>query len=185
MRRRPPHIPQRRRVFLGCEGQSEHGYGTLIAHIAREIKNLHVHIDARVLQPGAGDPRALVDRAAQVIARDEARREPFELKAVLLDLGNAEINAAAAVRAERHGIQYLIWQLPDHEGLLLRHLPNCQQSRPPRGGSLVALRGQWPEYEKPMSAARLATRIALDQIRQASTVEPALREFLTAIGLLQ
>jgi len=87
MRRRPPHIPQRRRIFVGCEGQSEAGYGTLIARIARELPNVHVHIDVRLLQPGAGDPRALVERAAQIIAVDEERREPYAVKAVLLDIG--------------------------------------------------------------------------------------------------
>ena len=102
MRRRPPHIPQRRRIFLGCEGQGERGYGTLLARIAREVK-IHVHIDARLLQPGAGDPRALVERAAQIIEHDGARREPFEIKAVLLDLGTPAINIAAAVLAAHHG----------------------------------------------------------------------------------
>jgi hypothetical protein len=184
MRRRPPHIPQRRRIFLGCEGQGERGYGTLLARIAREVK-IHVHIDARLLQPGAGDPRALVERAAQIIEHDGARREPFEIKAVLLDLGTPAINIAAAVLAAHHGIHHLIWQSPDHEGLLLRHLPGCQQHRPPRGASMAALLRQWPEYEKPMSAQELATRITLDQIRQASAAEPNLHAFLTAIGMLR
>lgn len=184
MSRRRPHIPQRRRIFLGCEGQGEHGYGTLLARIARELQNIHVHIDARLLQPGAGDPRALVERAAQIIAHDEARREPFEIKAVLLDLGNPDINTAAETRAAHHGIHHVIWQSPDHEGFLLRHLPGCQQRRPPRGASMAALRAHWPEYAKPMSAQHLATRIILDQIRHACAVEARLRAFLTAIGML-
>jgi len=183
MRRRPPHIPQRRRIFLGCEGYSEHGYGTLLARIAREAR-IHVHIDARVLQPGAGDPRALVEKAAQIIAHNETHRERFEIKAVLLDLGSPEINAAATTRAEQHGIDFLIWQSPDHEALLLRHLPGCQQQRPPRRHTLATLQRQWGEYEKPMSAQNLAVRISLNEIRQACAVEPNLRAFLTAIGML-
>lgn len=184
MRRRPPHIPQRRRIFLGCEGHGEHGYGTLLARIAREVANIHVHIDARVLQPGAGDPCALIERAAQIIAQDEARREAFEIKAVLLDLGSPQINARAVARAAHHGIHHLIWQSPDHEGLLLRHLQGCQQHRPPRGASMAALVAQWPEYEKPMSAQQLATRITLERVRQACAVEAELRAFLAATGLI-
>jgi hypothetical protein len=182
--RRPPRIPQRRRIFLGCEGQSELGYGTLIARIARERVDIHVHIDARVLQPGAGDARALVERAAQIIANDEQRREPYALKAVLLDVGNQQIRAAAAARAAECGIDYLIWQSPDHEALLLRHLPGCQNRKPPQEASFAALRAEWAEYEKPMSAQQLATRIASEQIRQACGVEAELRAFLTAVGLL-
>jgi len=184
MTRRAPHIPQRRRIFLGCEGQSELGYGTLLARIARELPDVHIHIDARVLQPGAGDPFALVTRAAQVIANDEERREPYAIRAVLLDMGAVQINATAATAATRHGIQHIIWQSPDHEALLLRHLPGCQQRRPPRGASLAALRREWADYEKGRSAQQLATRITLDGIRQACAVEADLRVFLTAIGIL-
>jgi hypothetical protein len=163
---------------------SEVGYGTLIARMARELENIHVHIDVRVLQPGAGDARALVNRAAQIIANDEQRREPYAVKAILLDTGTQQINAAAAARAAEHGIDYLIWQSPDHEAVLLRHLPGCQQRRPPQGASLAALRAEWPEYEKPMSAQQLRARVTLDQIRQACGVEAELRAFLTNVGLL-
>jgi hypothetical protein len=124
-RRRLPHIPQRRRIFLGCEGKSEVGYGVLIARIARELESVHVHIDVKVLQPGAGDPRALVDRAGQIIANEEQRREPYAVKAVLLDVGTQQIMAAATARAGVHGIHFVIWQSPNHEAVLLRHLPGC------------------------------------------------------------
>jgi hypothetical protein len=181
---RRPHIPQRRRIFLGCEGHSELGYGTLIARIVRELPNAHVHIEVKVLQPGAGDPRALVERAAQVVANDERRREPYSVKAVLLDAATQQVKAAAAARAEYHGIRYLIWQSPDHEAVLLRHLPGCQQRRRPHGASWAALRAEWPDYEKGMSAQHLADRITLDGIRQVCEVEPGLRAFLTDVGLL-
>jgi hypothetical protein len=184
MTRRAPHIPQRRRIFLGCEGQSELGYATLLARIARELPDAHIHIDARVLQPGAGNAFALVTRAAQIIANEEERREPYAIRAVLLDVGEAQINAAATTAATRHGIQHLIWQSPDHEALLLRHLPGCQQRRPPRGASLAALRREWADYEKGRSAQQLAARISLDGVRQACEVEADLRAFLAAIGIV-
>jgi hypothetical protein len=149
--RRPPHIPQRRRIFLGCERQSELGYGTLLARIARE-RAIHVHLDVQVLKPGAGDPLALIERAAQIIENIERRRDPFAVKAVLLDIGSPQIvaRARARARAAEVGIHHLIWQSPDHEAILLRHLPGCRDRRPPRGVSMGALLGEWAEYEKPM-----------------------------------
>jgi hypothetical protein len=99
-------------------------------------------------------------------------------------VGAAQINAAAATAATRHSIQHLIWQSPDHEALLLRHLPGCQRRRrPPRGASLAALRDEWADYEKGMSAQQLAARITLEGIRQACAVEAELRGFLAAIGI--
>src|SRR5262245_32655111 len=181
MRRRRPHIPQRRRIFLGCEGQSEGGYGTLVARIAREYPGIHVFIDVRVLNPGAGNPRALVQRAVQIIEEEE---EPYALKAILLDVATqAQINAAAAALAAQHGIR-LVWQRHDHEALLLRHLPNCQDRQPPRGASLGALQAEWQGYVKGMSAQQLAARISLDHIRQACMVEAELRVFLTDVGVI-
>ena len=91
---------------------------------------------------------------------------------------------ARAQGTAQGGIDHLIWQAPDHEAVLLRHLPGCETMRPPAGASLAALRRQWPEYEKGLSAQQLAERIDLPQVQQASAVEADLRRFLLAIGLI-
>ena len=184
MSRRRPYIPQRRRIFLGCEGRSEHGYATLLARMAREHGGIHVHIHVEQLQPGAGDPVALVARAEQMIAQSERVRERFEIKAILLDRADARINAAAEARGVQIGIQHMIWQAPDHEALLLHHLPGCQNLQPPAGASMAALRRHWADYEKGRTAQQLGERIAIEQIRQACAVEERLRTFLTAVGLI-
>jgi hypothetical protein len=93
MRRRPPHIPQKRRIFLGCEGHGEHGYGTLLAHIAREAR-IHVHIDARRLQPGAGNPLALVEKVAQIIAQITNRA--LDLRIDMMCCGSNKGNGTGA-----------------------------------------------------------------------------------------
>src|SRR5262249_19305629 len=157
------------------------GYATLIARIVRELPGVHLHIVPKRLQPGAGNPRVLVERAMQIIANIE---EPFAIKAILLDVGNRQSMVAARVLAADHGIDHIIWQNPDHEALLLRHLPGCHDRRPPPGQSLAALRQEWDNYRKPMSAQELAERITMDQVRQACTVEPQLRGFLEAIGIV-
>ena len=74
MRRRRATIPQRRRIFLGCEGESEQGYGALLSRIA-EGMNLHLAIQSVLLRPGGGDPLDLVSLAIELSERDERRRE--------------------------------------------------------------------------------------------------------------
>ena len=184
MSRRRPRIRPRRPIFLGCEGQSELGYGALLDRLARDEATTHLHIYSEVLQPGAGDPLALVRRAVERINNIEGRRVPFHVKAVLLDRGNAQKNAQATKYARENGIDILIWQEPDHEAFLLRHLPNCQDRRPPSGASLAALRQQWAEYQKGMSALALAQRIDLERVRAACAVENDLRSFLQRLGLV-
>jgi hypothetical protein len=184
MTRRVARIPPRRPIFLGCEGSSEAAYGTLIAKIAREVRDLHVHIHVQALQPGAGDPLELVKRAAEVIDDLERRRSEFAVKAVLLDAGSAEKTRDAVAAARDAGIEHLIWQAPDHEALLLRHLRGCEQRRPPAGQSLIQLRREWKGYEKGMSWQALAERIGIEDIRRACTAETELNAFLRAIGLI-
>jgi hypothetical protein len=184
MSRRRPRIPPRRPIFFGCEGLSEYGYGALLDRLARAVATAHLHIRSEMLQPGAGDPLALVQRAVELIADIERRRVPFVVKAILIDRGEAQKNAAATSYATQNGIHHVIWQEPDHEGFLLRHLPGCRNHRPPRGASLAAIQREWPGYDKGMSAQDLAQRIDLDCVRAACTVENELRRFLQRLGLL-
>jgi hypothetical protein len=37
MSRRRATIPPRQRIFLGCEGESEQGYGALLSRLAEEM----------------------------------------------------------------------------------------------------------------------------------------------------
>ena len=126
----------------------------------------------------------LIQKARQRITALEMHRTRFALKAVLIDFGVvAAVNEAAARLARDVGIDHLIWQDPDHEGFVLRHLPECQTRRPPRGRSLDALLREWPEYSKPMAAAQLAIRLELAHVHRACAVEAELQRFIQAIGL--
>ncbi|MGO6694436.1 hypothetical protein ACCS54_20525 [Rhizobium johnstonii] len=55
-------IPQRKRTFLGCEGESEQSYGALLARIVGKQKT-DFFLDTVLLRPGGGDPLALVELA--------------------------------------------------------------------------------------------------------------------------
>jgi hypothetical protein len=180
-----PIIARRQPVYFGCEGESEVGYGALLHRLADEAEGVHLHILPDRLQPGAGDPHALVTRAVQRITDLEKRRVPFVHKAVLLDIGTTQKNQAAQKLAAENGIDHLIWQAPDHEAFLLHHLDNCQQLKPAAGTTLTALRKEWAGYEKGRTHIQLSERIILAHVRQACAVEPDLDTFLKAIGLIQ
>lgn len=181
-------IPQRRRLFVGCEGESEQAYVALLARLAVDAR-LAVHLDAVLLQPGGGDPLAIVERAAQRAEEREGRRgEPYARRFVLLDddkLGKAPQRdqriAGVAAAAGLH----LVWQKPCHEAVLLRHLEGCSQFQPPTttvaGQQLVQ---RWANYEKAMPSARLAERLDHAAIVRVSAVEAELAAFLQDLGLI-
>lgn len=185
MRRRRILRPQRRPVFLGCEGESELGYGSLIRMFREEVR-ADIHLMVELLRPGGGDPLSLVELACQKIMTYERNREMrCAIRAVLLDRDQLRKNLDRDARmfslAKDKSIR-LILQDPSHEGLLLRHIDGCENLRPPTpSAALVELRRRWPDYTKGSSAARLATRIRPEHIRQAASAELELAAFLRDI----
>ena len=76
-----------------------------------------------------------------------------------------------------------IWQEPNHEAMLLRHLPGCEALRPMTAAAVDAhLRRHWPAYAKPMSANDLAARLDANSLRRALRVEAELAVFLRDLG---
>ena len=178
-------IPQRTRIYLGCEGQSEQSYGKLLNAIADAL-SLPLFLDCDVL--GGGDPLFLVEHAVRRIHERASKRGAFVHRAIILDADKLESAPERDVRvvslARKHRI-HLIWQHPCHEGFLLRHLPNQETMRPPTPElALEALKRIWPEYRKGALAVELATWIDASALRQAVTVEADLRNFLVQIDLL-
>ena len=185
-RRRSNIVPQRRRIFLGCEGDSERGYGALLRRLLEE-QRCDVFLNVVLLKPGGGDPLALIQRAQRRLADSKRRGEPPYLhRAVLLDNDNLDPSSGRAqeLRALANELQiHLIWQSPCHEAFLLRHIGGCHRLRPPSTSlALSQLQQRWPGYEKGLSALQLAQRIGAEEIRRASHVEPDLAEFLRQIG---
>jgi len=183
MRARRSAIPQRRRFFLGCEGQSEHSYGALLQLLADSLR-LHIHIELHDLQ--GGDPLAILESVITRLAKQVRNRGPFVARALLLDNDkygqNQERDARIGPLAQKHNV-LLIWQDPCHEGFLLRHLPGCQSLRPTTAAAaFTSLRKHWPEYNKPIAARRLSSRIGLAELALARTVEPDLASLLSLLG---
>ncbi len=186
IRRRRLVIPQRRRVFLGCEGESERGYGALIGRLL-EKRRRDVHLHVELLKPGGGDPLALVELARRRIAEGERKREtPYAHRAVLMDadrLGQSPLRDAQIAPIAQAARLQIIWQRPCHEALLLRHLEGCQKLRPPTSVQALAdLRQRWPDYVKGMPALRLADQIDHAAIERVLQVEAELAGFCASIG---
>ena len=177
---------QRKRIYLGCEGPSEQSYGKRLNEIA-DTAGLSLHLDCDVLQPGGGDPLALVQLAVKRIREKTKKRGTFAYRAILLDrdrLGQTpDRDGRIPALAIRYGL-CLIWQDPCHEAFLLRHFEGQADARPASSTlSHHALKRVWPAYEKPMPASELVHRITLAGIQRICAVEAAFAEFLTQIRL--
>jgi hypothetical protein len=177
-----PIIKRRARIFLGCEGESEQGYGAFLQKLADE-SGLSVHVLPVNLQP-AGDPIALVEKAVKSYAREE-KKGGFAGKAIVLDVDRlAELpdHGQRVLNLLTHEQFCAIWQRPDHEGFLLRHFAGHDQDDPPRGRSMAALQTVWPAYHKNMSAVDLKRTLSIAHVERAAAVIPELRVLLKLIG---
>ena len=133
MRRPPrPGAVRRLRVFLGCEGQSEQGYGKRLEALLNEPRK-RFHFDTALLQPGAGDASVLIRVALAKMRREEARYGAYDHRAILLDSDTRDVapdRMIHAIAEAGQGGVLLIWQDPCHEALLLRHFEGNQTKRP-------------------------------------------------------
>lgn len=171
MRRRSAHIPVRRPVFLGCEGESEQAYGQFLNHIVHE-KGLPFHIEVVNLNPGAGDPLARVKRAVQEIRRRNQRRAELQYRALLMDddqiAGDHQRRQQVEGLATQHEIS-IIWQSPCHEAFLLRHFHGRLNANPPDNAtSDASLRQVWPGYTKPVNRLEVSRRLDLQGVERVS-----------------
>lgn len=186
MRRRAPIIPQRRPVYVGCEGASEAGYANLLQILADDA-GLAIHLVVDELGPGAGDPLARIELARRRLKRLAQTRGAPRDRFALLDHDQAAADPERAARAKQlaaaHGIA-IVWQHSCFEALLLRHLPGRHTARPPSTADAQrALAKAWPEYAKPMPRSALANRIDREAVARAVAVEPDLAVLVQALGL--
>ena len=175
---------QRRRFFVGCEGNSEVGYAAFIRLLAEEA-GLAVHLDVRKCQ--GGDPLAIVEAAVQELRRRKNRHGAYAGQAIFLDAdrrGDIPDRTARADQLIREHEFRAIWSEPAFEALLLRHMPGCEQLKPATTAlALQQLQDCWPRYGKAMTAKELRAKFDRAAVARAATVVPALRAFLDSIGL--
>ncbi len=186
-RRRPPYIPQKLPIFIGCEGASEVGYARFLLGLIRDA-NLPVHLHIDELSPGTGDPLSRIERACMRLKLLGRNRSVPKQRFALLDFDQAERDPQRAEHARNLAAEnriMIVWQRPCFEAMLLRHLEGKAASGPPdTPGAIQALKKEWPEYKKGMSRADLAGRIDRAAVLRAAAVEPDLKALLFCIGLL-
>lgn len=185
MKTRRPFIPQRKPIFIGCEGESEQGYTGFLQDLIHEA-DLHVHLNIVLLK--AGDPLARVELAIQRLAQLRKTRVNFADRFLLLDTDQLAISVDRANRARQLAAANdirIVWQEPCFEAVLLRHFAGRTTHRPPTSQlANNAVRQEWPQYQKPMNRAELARRIDREAVTRAASVESDLMALLRCIGLI-
>ncbi len=183
-------IPRKRRLFVGCEGESEQGYTALLQRHVNDLK-IPVYADAKVVTR-AGDPLAKVQRAIKIAKQGEqGSRSRYEQRFLLLDrdrLGSTPARDSLILAVAVAGHMTLIWQDCCFEAVLLRHLAGHEQDNPPTAAlALTRLNAAWPGYGKGLSAHDLQKTLTLDMIRQAAQNprNADFLRFLQEMGLLK
>ncbi len=179
--------PQRKVVFLGCEGASEHAYGQLLNKLLRDRSLAH-RLEVRKLNPGAGSPEAMVTQAIKRIAEFERNRDRLVARWLLIDqdvvTSNPARKAQIDANAQSQRIQ-IIWQNPCHEAMLLRHLPNAPRTTLTTAAHAGrAIQRVWPGYQKGMDSTQLVARLDQAALQRAASVEPILCSLLQSLGLI-
>lgn len=179
--------PQRRPIYVGCEGASEVGYVGVLNDLVR-VADRPLHLIIEELGPGAGDPLARVEMAVRRIAHHrQTRIAPVE-RFVLLDFDQVERDRARGDRAMKLAADFdirIVWQRPCFEAVLLRHIEGRATHRPPDTPKAQRdLEHDWAGYRKPMTRSDLARRIDLASLERVAIVEPELAEMLRCLGII-
>jgi hypothetical protein len=186
MRIQRRQIPRRTPVFIGCEGESERGYGQMLSAILRQ-NDLPFHLETVCLNPGSGSAIACVDRAIREIQRLERNRTKFSLKVVMIDTDTVDNDPSARAKVDRVALDsgiLIIWQSTCHEAFLLRHFHGHAQDAPPTSDlAQSALAKVWPSYRKPMSSMNLVAKIRIENVRRSASVHPDFLKLLQHIKL--
>ena len=185
MRRRAHHRPERRPIFVGCEGASEVSYIAFISDLAKTAR-LPVSIKPVALREG--DPLTRVEKAIRLINDNRKKRIDYAERFILMDSDQIALVPGRADKAKALAIANrisIVWQDPCHEALLLRHFAGHATKFPgTAAASTKQLIKQWPDYKKAMSRQDIAKVLNLDAVRRAATVEQELNSFLIFIGLV-
>lgn len=180
-------IPQRTPIFLGCEGESERSYGSVLRALLEEVRQ------DRFLDPidlGGGDPLALIERCGEHLAQNHRKhRVPYAHLALLLDSDQRGVNKGrdrtALAMARELGVS-LIWQDPCHEAFLLRHFEGKANVRiASNNDAMSKLLAVWGAYQKGLSAQRLLRLIEHPHVLRAAQAVPEYGVFLREIGYLK
>jgi len=164
------------------EGESERAF---VRFLERCCRNEGLHLSVNIKLTHGGDSVSVVEAAGRHLAR-RADRTEIKSRLVLLDRDRIEEDRKAGrdahAAAAKRDLQ-LIFQHPQHEGLLLRLHHGHERRRVTARAALTELRKVWPEYSKPVTADQLTRRFSLSDARRAAQYDDELRRLLLLLGL--
>lgn len=178
LRRRRQKTP----VLVFCEGASEKGYVKFL-NIMASSAGVLVNIIGQDLRGGSAEH--LVARASQILEQNSRLRD-IQHRYLLIDsdrLSDRQANFQQLQATARRNRIRIIFQVPCHEGFLLRHFDDFCTHDPP--SSEIATRylfAVWPNYRKGTSGELYAETLSSDHLATARRSFAELDEFLTAIG---
>ena len=147
---RKPTIPQRKRLFIGCEGLSEVGYIQWL-RVLSNANGGYIHVISENLNGGS---LVQMVNKAEIAFKRHQKLAPIKNKYILIDSDRGENDPIELREAMRLINEYgfnVIWQSPNHEGFLLTHCEKFTGRIPTNNGdaSRLLLR-QKTKYLKPM-----------------------------------
>lgn len=179
------NIPERTRIFVGCEGGSEHGYSTFLAKLTQDL-GLRVFVDPHILKEG--DPLSRIEKAQKIIEQQEGKRGSYQRKFAFLDTDQRERDPDRARQAVVLAGQLditIIWQEPDHEGLVLQHFPAAPRRAPrTKADSMRGLHRFWAHYEKNSTALQYRGHLDEAAVLVAAGRVASLRTLCVAAQLI-
>lgn len=179
--------PQRSRIFVGGEGQSECNYVRWLSGLCRD-QCIPVTIDVHDLGRGR-DPTGRIELAVRKIRHEEKKREKYRHKFLFLDtdqLPNIQKMIECEDKAKLQGDLVIIWQDTCHEAFLIQHIPNRENDRPPTSDiAMDRIKRYWPEYRKNMPDREIERKLSIEGARGVAKNHNTFRGFLEVIRLLR
>lgn len=171
------------RFFLACEGESEHSYVRFLNGLVDKHSSKHVHLASFIIN-GGGNPMTILERSAKKCASEERKGGVFAGKLILMDSDVYQRTRADNQNKLLHRLNSekfkIIWQKPDHEGFLIRHL--SRSVIPTLGETLPQLQQLWPSYRKNMPLSDIEGKLDINCVKLASKSIPEFKQFLKIVG---
>ena len=174
-------VPRRKQIFVGCEGQSERSYVAFLGMLAKDA-GLHVHLETRILN--GGDAKTCVTKAVSEAVKYRTGNSSKIPAFILVDTDRADGHKSNIVALAKAQQLTVIWQVPCHEALMLRHLAGHENDKPANCNlALASLSTLWKSYAKGLASRQIASVLDQKGVFRAASVTPELQQLLGEIGL--